>query len=216
MKTLIVGCGEVGRALEVVLKQYDPSVIDQVDVFDSKQQLEIIHICFPYTERFIEFVKAYQVAYQPTYTVIHSTVPIGTSQKLNAIHSPIRGIHPNLEEGIRTFQKFLGGQQSSAVADYFRRAGLKIVLFDKSETTEAMKLWDTQYYKRCIEFAKEVKEYCDKHSLSFHEVYTLANLSYNEGYKELGHPEFQRPILQPIMTPIGGHCIKPNHKLLYE
>lgn len=213
MKTLIIGAGEVGTALAAVLKDYDPSLIDKGEDIHP-DWVEILHVAFPYSDKFIEYVKEYQEKYKPKYTVIHSTVPVGTSSQLDAVHSPIRGLHPNLESGIRVFVKFLGGKQASEVADYFRRAGLRVQLFDRPETTEAMKLWDTTYYGVCIDFAKRVKTYCDKHGLNFHEVYTLANQSYNEGYSALGHPEFVRPVLQPIMKPTGGHCIEPNKELL--
>ena len=108
----------------------------------------------------------------------------------------------------------LGGKQASEVADYFRRAGMKVVLFDKSETTEAAKLFLTEYYRECINFAKRVKTYSKKNDLSFHEIYTIPNTIYNQGYKELGFEEFIRPILQPIMTPTGGHCVEPNKELI--
>ena len=219
MKTLIIGYGEVGKALFSILSEH--YAVDFLDYHQSKLILsrefepDIIHICFPYSDKFIQYAKEYQEKYKPKFTVIHSTTPVGTSAKLSAIHSPIRGIHPNLEEGIKIFPKFIGGKQGSDVADYFRKCGIRIVLFDKSETTEAMKLWDTEYYKRCIEFAKEVKQYCDEHNLNFHEVYTIPNQTYGEAYTKLGYPEFVRPVLQPIMTPIGGHCVEPNHKILY-
>lgn len=219
MKTLIIGAGEVGRSLYGVLAKYDVGY--DVSLFDLEagytpelEDPEIIHICFPYSDKFIDHVRAYQDQYKPKYTVIHSTVPVGTSRMCNALHSPIRGLHPNLESGIRTFHKFIGGEDNSKVADYFRRAGLKVVLCDKQETTEAMKLFDTEYYRACIEFAHRVKKYCDEHNLNFHEVYTLGNQTYNEGYTKLDHPEFARPVLQPIKGPIGGHCVIPNSKLI--
>ena len=220
MKTLIVGMGEVGIALAEVLKQYNPICYDikesRVDVWATP---EIMHITFPYSDNFVQQVKEYQEKYEPKYTVVHSTVPVGTCSQITAIDSPIRGLHPNLESGIKTFVKFLGGPQASGVADYFRRAGLRVCLFDKAEITEAMKLFDTEYYRVCIEFALRVKTYCDANNLNFHEVYTLANQSYNEGYSALGHPEFVRPVLQPIIRPvgekqIGGHCVLNNKELI--
>lgn len=209
---LTIGLGEVGTAVLNIFGGHGHDPIEGLVI--APQQFDIIHICFPYSPSFINDVKTYQEAFKPTYTIIHSTVPLGTSSACNATHSPIRGLHPNLEEGIRVFHKFIGGPQASQVADFFRRAGLRVVLFDKSETTEAMKLFDTEYYRACIEFAHRVKNYCDEHSLNFHEVYTLANQTYNEGYGELGFPEYIRPVLQPIMTEIGGHCLIPNSKLL--
>lgn len=217
MRSLIVGLGEVGSALNELLScHYEVDVVDKS--FQSYSALndgyDIMHICFPYSDKFIENVKEYQDKYKPKYTVIHSTVPVGTSSAVSSVHSPIRGIHPHLREGIETFVKFLGGPQASEVADYFRRAGMRVCLYNKSETTEALKLFDTEYYRACLEFVQRVKRYCDKHNLSFHEVYTIPNETYNSGYTELGHSEYVRPVLQPIMTEIGGHCVLPNKKLI--
>lgn len=214
MRSLIIGMGEVGKALYQVLKDYQPDTYDIDGRGSIANPPEILHICFPYSERFLDEVKAYQEKYQPKYTVIHSSVPVGTSRQCGATHSPIRGIHPDLYAGIKQFVKFIGGEEASEVADYFRRAGLRVMLFDKSETTELMKLGDTEYYRVCIEYTKLMKERCDKLGLNFHEVYTLANQTYNEGYTQLGHPEFVRPVLQPIMKPIGGHCVMKNKELI--
>lgn len=219
MKTFIAGLGEVGEALRQILDQQYP-----VFGYDGKsgapfaavEGIEILHICFPYSSRFVEQVKEYQRTLKPKYTVIHSTVPVGTSSSLSAIHSPIRGLHPNLRDGILTFVKFLGGSQAGEVADYFRRAGIKVHLCDKAETTELAKLFDTEYYRVCIEFAQNVKALCDRLGVPYAEVYTIFNQTYNEGYAALRYPEYIRPVLQPIMRPIGGHCVKPNQKLMSE
>lgn len=215
MPSLVIGRGEVGRAIYSILSDvYDVQAIDKGE--SSNDTFDILHICFPFSKTFIEDVKKYEKKYKPKYTIVHSTVPVGTCAQTQAIHSPIRGLHPFLEEGIRTFVKFLGGERASEVADYFRRAGLRVCLFDRAETTEALKLYDTEYYRACIEFAHRVKRFCDKNGLNFHEVYTLPNQTYNEGYTKLGHPEYVRPVLQPIMTPIGGHCVEQNSKLIND
>lgn len=213
MKSLVLGAGEVGRAMYAILAEhYDTEIIDKDSRAESS--FEILHVCFPYSEEFVSEVKKYQKKYSPKHTVIHATVPVGTSRECDAIHSPIRGLHPDLVPGIKTFVKFLGGERASGVADYFRRAGLKVVLFDDQETTEAGKLFDTEYYRVCIEFAHRVKQYCDKHKLNFSEVYRIFNQTYNEGYELLGHKEFVRPILEPIMKEIGGHCVLSNKELI--
>ena len=219
MSHLICGRGEIGKSLKRVLQPFYKIVsLDKNEAdFADNTPIEVMHICFGYSDKFISEVKRYQEKYKPKYTVIHSTVPVGTSRQCGATHSPCRGMHPYLEEGIKTFVKFIGGEQASEVSHYFRRAGLKVILFDKQETTEAGKILDTEYYRHCIEFAHKVKKYCIQHDLNFHEVYTLFNQTYNSGYSELGHSEFIRPVLQPIMTPIGGHCVLQNKDLIkYE
>lgn len=217
-RTTIIGYGEVGKGLHEVLQDYECRIVDTEKSIQPEigWKPEIMHICFPYSDDFIQDVKKYQERYKPKYTVIHSTVPVGVSRQCGATHSPIRGKHPELAQSIKTFVKYIGGDQGSEIADYFRRVGVRVCLFDKQETTEAMKLFDTEYYKTCIEFCKRVKSYCDKNNLNFHEVYTLSNQTYNDGYSELGYPEFVRPVLQPIMKEIGGHCVENNSKLINE
>lgn len=215
MNSLIIGAGEIGKSLQnVLMSSENPTrLLGYHTEKYTNFEPEIIHICFPYSDEFIKEVKRYQKIYKPKYTIIHSTVPVGTSRQLNAIHSPIIGIHPNLESGIRTFPKYLSGEQASEVADYFRRVGLKIYLFDKQETTELMKILDTTFYGVCVEYTKDVKKQCEKYGVPF-EAWTIYCNNYNIGYTKLGYPEFVRPNLVPIMTQIKGHCVLPNTKLL--
>lgn len=207
MKTLIVGTGQVGQALREILEDYYET--EGIDGEKIDFEPEIMHICFPYSDSFVEEVKRYQEQYDPQYTVIHSTVPPGTSRKCNSIHSPVRGIHPNLKEGLLTFKKFIGGEDASEVADYFRRAGMKVYLTDSQEATELIKIDSTNWYGLCIEKTKDTKRLCDKHDVPF-ELFSLWTEDYNEGYEELGHPEYKRPNLVPIMKEIGGHCVLDN------
>ncbi|MFZ2152245.1 MAG: hypothetical protein WAV09_04015 [Minisyncoccia bacterium] len=219
MKTLIVGMGEVGAALFNVLKDYNPHVIDPKlgehvgpNALEASN-IEIMHITFPFSDKFVEYVKEYQEKYKPKYTVVHATVKPGTCEQLGAVHSPTIGIHPFLESGMRTFTKFLGGKDASEVANYFRRVGLKVYLFDSAKTTELMKLLDTTYYALCVEYTKNIKRLCNEHNIPF-EAWSVYNAEYNRGYTQLGYPEYVRPNLVPIMTPQGGHCTIPNCDLL--
>ena len=210
MNNLVIGNGEVGRAIQ---KVFNCSAIDKNDPIEKA---DIIHICFGYFDGFVDEVKRYQKETEAKYTIIHSTVPVGTSRKCNAVHSPIRGIHPELYESTMTFEKFLGGEQASELADVFRRAGVKVILCDTPEETELGKLMSTEYYRACIEHCKRVKNLCDKHNVPFHTAYTLFNKTYNEGYVKMGRDEYVRPTLQPIMTEIKGHCVMPNKKILED
>lgn len=212
MRTLIIGDGEIGRSLYGVLSRHYPiQIIGKLYSIDFNP--EIMHICFPYSKEFIGAVKSYQKEYKPKYTIIHSTVPVGTSKKCCALHSPVIGIHPNLKESLLTFTKFLAGKDAGYVAQYFRRTGMKVYLTDKQETTELMKICSTSFYGLCIEWTKEVKRFCDKYKVPF-EMWTLWTDNYNKGYGKLGHPEFHRPNLIPIKQKIGGHCVLQNLEFL--
>jgi len=211
MTQLIIGYGEVGQGLHKILN---------CDVYDLNYQkmsfgrYAVVHICFPYGKKFIKIVKDYQKRLQPKLTIIHSTVPIGTSRKLKAVHSPIRGAHPNLEQGIRTFIKYFGGAQAKQAAALFKKFKIKTRCFPDAETTEAIKLWDTTQYGWQIILAKEIKNWCDQNNLNFEEIYREANHDYNNGYLQLNRPEVVRPYLINKAGPIGGHCVVPNSYLI--
>ena len=216
--SIIIGGGEVGGALYNILSCHYPTILIDKNKERScgeykGEMVDYLHICLPYSKNFSKIVGNYQKEYKPRYTIIHSTVPVGTSRKLKAIHSPVRGIHPFLTEGLKTFVKYLGGKQASQVADYFRRAGLRVYIYDKSETTELMKILSTTKYGLDIEYTKEVKRLCDKYRVPF-SAWTIWTQHYNEGYSKLGYSEFSRPNLTPIIKPIGGHCVRQNYELL--
>lgn len=212
MKSLIIGNGEIGNSLFNVLSKYHDTSIRGKEELDISG-IEIIHICFPHSKNFVKQVKNYQKKYKPKFTVIHSTVPVGVSRKCNAIHSPCIGVHPYLEESFTTFVKYLGGKDAGAVADYFRRANIKVYITDKQETTELIKILCTTFYGVCIEYFKDAKKQCDKYGVPF-EFWTLWNDNYNKGYTKLGQEQFVRPNLVPMMKNINGHCIMPNTGLL--
>lgn len=217
MKSLdvLVGHGEIGQAVRSI-------ITDDVYVYDihfgqpikqTSAQVRLLHICIPYTKDFIKQVKGYQKFFSPQYTVIHSTVPVGTSRKLRAVHSPVMGMHPNMELAVKTFTKFFGGASASFVADMFRRYGMNVYVTDKSETTELMKILCTTNYGLNIEFTKEVKRLCDQYKVPF-EMFTVWNNAYNSGNDKLGYPQYHRYNLVPLMKDIGGHCVLNNYKLL--
>lgn len=209
MKSIIIGQGEIGKSLHKII---GGDIRDLIVEPSSVKQYDIIHICFPFSDNFIDIVEAYKRLYQSKYTVIHSTVPVGTSRKCHAIHSPCNGIHPHLEQSLRTFVKFLGGANQEVV-DYFRRNGFTVYPFDKSETTELMKLMCTTFYGVCLEYARDVKEQCDKYGVPF-EAWNLWTQAYNDGFRLLSQPQYFRPNLFPPQDKIGGHCVLPNAKLI--
>lgn len=209
---LVIGLGEVGSAIKSILE------CDGLDIYKSVYPTEdlygILHICFPYTESFESDVIHYREKYGATLVIIHSTVPIGTSEKLEAVHSPVRGIHPDLEKGIRTFVKYFGGARAFEAAQFFVSKGILCKVVDHSRDTEAAKLWDTTQYGAMILLEKEIHSFCEKNGLDFDLIYGDFNQTYNAGYQALGMPHVVRPYLKHIEGPIGGHCVIPNAKLL--
>lgn len=216
MKQLIIGMGEVGQAIKEVLGS-DVLTYDR-DMGSAAHGIvpdaDVLHICFPYTDSFVQFVQQYQRYTGAHLTIIHSTVPIGTSDKLGAVHSPVRGVHPHLAEGIRTFVKYFGGLQAMQAAAIFEQCGVPVRVLRDARNAEALKLWDTTQYGAMIMIEKEIHAFCREHGLDFEIVYADANNTYNMGYDKLGMTHVVRPALMHKNGPIGGHCVIQNARLL--
>lgn len=207
MTHLVIGTGEVGSSLQKVL---DCDGVDRLEADDQVPQYDMIHICFGYSDEFESFVKDYQKRFGVKYTVVHSTVPIGTCKKLGVTNSPIRGKHPNLEQSIRTFTKHVGGVDAEAVAEELREKGINCITHASSNDTEAGKLLELMHYGAEVAQMKEVWQFCKDNKLDFDVAYTEFAKTYNQGYQELGLEQFTRPILKFIPGKIGGHCITQN------
>ena len=213
--SLVLGAGEVGKSLAEVLGSHYPTYIADVNP-PYYEDVDVLHICFPYFHGFEDAVISYQGIYKPALTIIHATVPVGTSRKVDAVHSPIHGKHPKLSEGIRTFTKYVGAVdlQTAALAEtYLSSAGITTKIVSSPEVSELSKILCTTYYGWNILFNKEVKRICDELGVSFDEVYGW-NKHYNEGYEKLGMDYFRRPVLEYSDGKIGGHCVVPNCRLL--
>lgn len=208
MKQLVIGLGEIGQAIQSILK------CDACDIEQTEGKYEVLHICFPYTKHFHKCVEDYRKRYESELVIIHSTVPIGTSNALQSVSSPCRGVHPYLEQGIRTFVKFFGGEGAQDAAKIFQAKGIACQTVAESRSVEALKLWDTTIYGLNILLEKEIYRFCRENNVSFELVYKLANKTYNAGYVQLGMPQYQKYILDHSEGKIGGHCIIPNCALL--
>jgi hypothetical protein len=214
----ILGYGQVGQA---IAKFYKNPKIKDLNRDDGLEGVEILHICLPWSENFVKIVKKEIKKIKPKLTIIHSTVAPGTTKKIGGmiVHSPIRGVHPHLYEGIKTFVKYIGADNKKAAKlaqKHLENLGLKTKVFYPSVTTELGKLLDTSYYGLCIAWHGEMKKICDKLGVNFEEAVTDFNKTYNEGYKKLGKSNVVRPVLYPPQKTGGitGHCVIPNAQIL--
>ena len=212
----ILGFGEVGQA---IAKFYKNPKIKDLKRDDGLEKVEILHICIPWSKNFIKIVREEIKKIKPKLTIIHSTIAPGTTKIIGGmiVHSPVRGMHPNLYQSIRIFVKYIGADSKKAgqmARKHLEKMGIKTKVFRPSIATEALKLWDTTQYGWLIVLNKEIKKWCDKKGLNFEEIYTEANKSYNDGYRKLGRPEVVRPYLKYMLGKIGGHCVISNCHLL--
>jgi len=193
---LVVGLGEIGAPIYEILKERG---ID-VDGFDLKSptklkqdKYDFVHICIPFTDasKFADIVRMYSQLGQ---IVIHSTVAPGTSRKLNAIYSPVRGVHARMFEDLHYYTKYYSGPKNPEFEKRFE----KTKNVPNSVVLENTKHYvDTEYYGWLIAYPRLVPVEVD---WSFAE----------EIHKKLGN----RPIMYNDEKPIGGHCVLPNLELV--
>jgi len=204
----------VGKSLYNVLSAHYPTEI--LDIYQDTTTIpNILHICYPYSDKFVEITKAYIDKYKPEITVIHSTVKVGTTRLCgeNVVFSPVRGKHPNLTEGLMTFVKEVAcvdNGLANEVAEYFEKTGMKAGTGMIEEEAEFAKIMCTTRYGVDIAVMHEMYKECEKRGFDFEQVYTRWNEDYNEGYRSLGDKQFVRPVLKYVPGKIGGHCVVNN------
>lgn len=215
-KVGILGYGEVGRA---IAKFYKNPKIKDLKRDDGLEGVEILHICIPWSDNFVKIVKKEIERIKPKLTIIHSTIAPFTTKKIGGmvVHSPVRGVHPELYQGIKIFVKYIGADDKKAAKlakEHFESLGIKTKVFMPSVTTEIGKLFCTSYYGLCIAWHGEMKKMCEGMGVDFEKAVTDFNKTYNEGYKKLGKKNVVRPVLYPPKGGIGGHCICENAEIL--
>lgn len=219
---LVVGLGETGSALYQVIEDSGKYKLYKkgIEELEIKDKIDIMHICVPYLDNFVDVVVDYIKKYDPELTIINSTVRPGTTQQIfektekSIVHSPVRGKHPNMKEGILLFVKFIGpadAKSGEAAKDHFESLGIKTEVMNSPLETELGKLFSTTYYGLCIGWHQEMERICKKFNADFEKTVTRFNETYNEGCK-VSNPNVVRPVLYPGF--IGGHCVIPNIETL--
>lgn len=226
--SLILGNGEIGSSLLRVLQRRSGMTQTAIDIKDSDfdstllEGCTVLHICFPFSVKFEEYVYDYAIKTHAKLVIIHSTIQVGTTTKLQnrlsvpIVHSPVQGQHPDLEESILFFDKIVGANGTRAYElAAIEMSNLHCVRVESPEASELGKILSTSYYGVCIAWHREMKRFCDEFGVDFHEAVTKFNRIYNAGYAKF-KPNVIRPILTPPDGSIGGHCVTQNARLLEE
>lgn len=218
MKTLIVGLGEVGGALERLLSPVYPVVTKDLEEKEVPAGVEIMHVCIRYSPDFDKIVRGYMAAYKPRIVNICSTVPPGTSRALgrHVVHSTTRGLHPNLDRGLQAIKKHVGGPAAKEVAAYFARAGVRCVVHAQPDTTELAHILNNVAYGINLMFADEMARICRHYGVDYFEAVMKYTQTNNDGYEALDHASKRRMILTPPGGRIGGHCVVQSANLIPE
>ena len=220
---LVVGYkGEIGSAMAEVIEDSGKYNIFKKDMeeLEIKEKIDIMHVCIPYFDNFDDIVADYIDKYNPELVVVNSTLRIGTTKKIHEkrncriVHSPVRGKHPHMKEGLLKHLKFIGPIDSDSgkmAKEHFESIGIKCEILNGTIETEIGKLFSTTYYALCIAYHQELERVCKKFNADFDQTITRFNETYNDAAREL-NPNVVRPVLTPGF--IGGHCLMPNIKLL--
>lgn len=217
----IVGLGEVGSAFaelydsaRVRYSKHDPGL----GVLCDPTVWDVVHVCVPAHAA----ASVARATRRGALVIIHSTVPVGTCEDLwrdgvRVVHAPVRGIHPNLADGLRTFVMPLGAahpMDASEAENVLDEIGVRSEAWGGWQNTELAKLCSTTEYGWQILWMRHMADLCEKWGADFDLVYSRWHAHYNEGYFTLGRPQYMRPTLEPMPGPIGGHCVIPNADIL--
>jgi len=227
---LLMGCGEVGTAIKQLEEEsgnkvsiIDPTIAPGSDTAFLGRLFDVTHVCIPFSDKFVQNVQDCVKTHPTGLVIIHSTNAVGVTNKIKkgmpripVVHSFIRGVHPNLYNGLKTFEKPVGGERNDAfkACEHLESIGIIPYWCGKAEVSELSKILSTTYYGWNILFAKQANLLCRKFGLDYNEVYKYPNEIYNAGYKKLGMEHVMRPVLYPPKGKITGHCVSQNFELL--
>ncbi|PYS03990.1 MAG: hypothetical protein DMG16_04040 [Acidobacteria bacterium] len=210
---IVVGLGEVGRPLfELISEKYNAVGID-IEPVVTDGTCAVLHICYPFSEKFVRTTIQYIEQNRPALTVINSTVAPGTTRlvhrftRVPIVYSPIRGKHFKMKRDLLHYTKFIGGIHQEAAlraSEHFRSIGMKTKLVASPETAELAKLTETSYFGLLIAWAQEVERYCNHLDVDYDEVASF--------YEEV---QFLPPV-KYFPGVIGGHCVMPNIAILEQ
>ena len=216
---LVIGLGEIGSPLfEIVRETYNTQGLD-IKPKKIRKPIDLMHICYPYDQKFVQSTIDYIKKFEPKLTIIESTVLPFTTNKIYEqtkspiCHSPVRGRQADgFKWAYLTYTKFIGPvkPEYGIVANkYYNSLGFRSCVCHSPLETEFMKILNTTYYGLMIAWFQEIHRICLKFGLKEKEIINFFKT--NEEESNGKHP---RPIFYPGV--IEGHCVIPNAKLLNE
>jgi len=229
-KDVVVGLGEIGKPIYKLLSKssltvgYDlnPKLMDGKKFTKYKNvNTRFIHICIPFSDKFIAQVKIICKNFSPKGVVIHSTIKPYTTRTLQStlqipvIYSATRGVHKRMISDMKKYTKFYALEKNApnkkwASENYsilLKKCGIKSKIMSEPITLELAKIIvDTSYYGWLINYAQLSNMIAKEHNVDYDEMWSFAD----EIHKFLGN----RPKMFPGF--IGGHCIIPNLSLIDE
>ena len=229
-KDIIAGLGEIGlpilklvsKATHVIGYDTNPKLVDKKN-FEKYHKMKtcLLHICIPYTKKFVKDVTSLSNKFKPEGIVIHSTISPYTTEKLQRnldipiIYSATRGVHKRMIKDLQRYTKFFSIYDwaprakwtSKTYVTRMKKAGIKTKKMSSPLVLELSKiLVDTSYYAWLINYAQLSNMIAIRNKVDYDEMWSFAD----EIHKFLGN----RPKMFPGF--IGGHCIIPNLDLIND
>jgi len=229
-KDVVAGLGEIGYPLLKLMSEHalvfgydiNPKLVDNQSIAKFEDlDTRFLHICIPFTEKFIEDVTSLSTIFNPAGIVVHSTISPGTTSKLQlkltapVIYSATRGVHKRMLYDLKRYTKFYAIESNAPrkkwacfeYAKLMKKAGVKTRRMSSPLTLELAKIVvDTSYYGWLINYAQLSNMIAVKHGVNYDEMWSFAD----EIHRFLGN--------RPKMFPgsIGGHCVLPNLDLIHN
>ena len=229
-KDVVVGLGEIGSPLLKIFSKYrttvgydiNPKLMNQKE-FDKAESLEtsFLHVCIPFTNKFISNIVSVFNKFRPKCIVVHSTISPGTTKIIQLkipipiIYSATRGVHKRMLYDMKRYVKFYAIEPdapnpkwaSSEYVKLMKKCGVKTKKMANPLTLELAKIVvDTSYYGWLIIYAQLSNMIAIEHKVDYDEMWSFAD----EIHEFLGN----RPKMFPGF--IGGHCIIQNLNLIKD
>ncbi len=227
---LVMGLGEIGEPMYKVLQKggvtigydTDPKKMNskQYELYKEKP-ISFVHICIPFTKKFVTTVVNIAKQKKPQALIIHSTIEPYTTKRIQkkldipVFYSATRGIHSRMIKDLKKYIKFYSVYDwapntkwaSKMFIKKMKKAGIKTKKMSTPLSLELAKIIvDTSYYGWLINYAQLSNMIAIKHGIDYDEMWTFSD----EIHKYLGN----RPKMYPGF--IGGHCVIPNLDLIKE
>lgn len=227
---LVVGLGEIGLPICELLREsgrftvygldIDPKKMQEIDRGEIPDKIDVMHVCIPCggKEQLVEIVTGYVKQFKPGLVIINSTIPPGTTMAVHTrcnclvAHSPVRGVHRNLEHmkwELKRWTRYVGGADAKAgeaARRHFKKIGMKTKMLRSCTETELAKLFETTYRAWMIACFQEMHRIAKHFKADFDDAVDFL--------EDTHRVRLDRPVMFP--GEIGGHCLIPNTKLLLE
>ena len=186
----IMGNGEIGKSLHQVYKlaKYTDVIIRDPyqGIHNSLSECDIVNVAIPFFgyDKFVTSLKELRLR-KGCLVIIQSTIGVGTTDQIQkempdlvVIQSPVRGVHPNLTEGMLTFDKYIGISDKyydnkmivKTIEDHLVSLNMKPVI-TRAKESELAKVVSTTLYGINIAAINDVAEMCQKFDVDFDKVF---------------------------------------------